>query len=84
MPTSLYRATAPDGSSYRVAVTYVSATGEMVPSVAEVVWRWFQTPSTWSAVERITLWDSSSEPHYRFDDAVARALDLSTAEKETP
>lgn len=84
MPSAVYRAVAPDGSSYRVAVTYVSAAGEMVPSVAEVVWRWLQTPSTWSAVHRVTPWNESSESQYRFDDVVARALDLAPAGKETP
>jgi exosortase/archaeosortase family protein len=84
MPSAVYRAVAPDGVSYRVAVTYVSATGDMVPSVAEVVWRWLQTPATWSAVHRVTPWEESSESPYRFDDAVARALDLAPAGKETP
>jgi hypothetical protein len=83
VPSAVYRAVAPDGISYRVAVTYVSATGDMVPSVAEVVWQWLQTPATWSAIHRITPWDDTSELQHRFDDVVARALDLAPAAKET-
>jgi exosortase/archaeosortase family protein len=82
VPSAVYRAVAPDGISYRVAVTYVSSTGDLVPSVAEVVWQWLQTPATWTAIHRITPWDEPSEHQQRFDDAVARALDLATA-KET-
>jgi len=76
LPTAVYRAVAPDGTAYRVAVTYVSETGEMVPSVAEVVWRWLQSPARWSAVQRITFWESPSGAQRRFDEVVARALDL--------
>ena len=87
IPSAVYRAEAPDGAVYRVAVTYASERGEVVPSIAEVAWRWFQAPTTWSAVQRITDWEAPAEEQAHFDNVVARALDLGPTApnpKETP
>lgn len=77
LPGATYRATAPNGSEWRVVVTYISDSGEVATSVSEAVWRWMQdTDSTWTAIERIHPAHAPLEDAEAFDQAVARAFDL--------
>jgi hypothetical protein len=74
VPTATYRADAPDGSAWRVEVTFVSSRNERAASVGEAVWLWLKTPGTaWTMVQRATPWN---EPDADFENAVIRALDL--------
>ncbi|WP_168210550.1 exosortase T [Persicimonas caeni] len=77
LPGATYRATAPDGSEWRVVVTYVSDSGDVATSVSEAVWRWMRdTDSTWTAIERIHPAHAPLAEAEAFDHAVARAFDL--------
>lgn len=77
LPTALYRATASDGRSWRVAVSYVSDRGERAASVAEAVWHWLRAPeSTWMMVQRLSPWDADESERAQWDAALMRALDL--------
>jgi hypothetical protein len=87
LPAAIYRSRSPDGSVYRVAVTYVSSRGELATNVAEVTWRWLRDPgATWTAYERIAPWDASAVGNDAFDRAVAAAFDLPSPalEPKTP
>ncbi|HIC59964.1 MAG TPA: exosortase T, partial [Rhodospirillales bacterium] len=44
LPTAIYKATASDGASYRVAVSFVSSHGHIASNVSEAVWQWMQHP----------------------------------------
>ena len=79
VPTALYRSTAPDGRVWRVAVSFVSARGETATSVAEAVWRWWQQPTSWRQIQRVTPWQTPPERLDWLEQAVQRALDLPTA-----
>ncbi|ANY78210.1 hypothetical protein BB934_08165 [Microvirga ossetica] len=77
IPTATYRADAPDGSAWRVEVTFISSRNERAASVGEAVWLWLKTPGTaWTMIQRITSWN---EPDADFENAVIRALDLKSA-----
>ncbi len=77
LPGATYLATAPDGSRWRVIVTYVSDRGEVATSISEVVWRWLRdTDTTWTAVERFHPADAPYWEAEAFDQAVARAFDI--------
>ena len=55
--TSVYKSEAPDGSVWRVDVSFVSDASERATNPAEVAWRWIQSPdTTWTMVQRITPW----------------------------
>ncbi|WP_050604849.1 exosortase T [Ruegeria sp. 6PALISEP08] len=56
-PSAYYQAIGPDGDIWRVAVSYVSQSGQVTPSVGEAIWLWLiGTGGTWSSVQRITPW----------------------------
>lgn len=74
LPTAIYRARTADGADWRVAVTFISGSGEYATNVAEAVWRWMQSPGEWMAVQRITPW--SDPMPAAWDSAVMAALDL--------
>lgn len=77
LPSAVYRSVAPNGATYRVAVTYVDDQGVVALSVAEVVWHWLKDPGrTWTAIERISLWDMPLDSVETFDLRVARAFEL--------
>lgn len=85
VPTAHYRAIAPDGRRYQVAVSFVSDRGEMVPNVATAVWRWLQGDARrWTAIQRITPEDAAPVAHAAFTDGVLAALDLSAIEGAQP
>lgn len=78
-PTAIYRATAPDGTAWRVDVSFVSDEGRVTSNVAEAVWRWMQSPgSVWSAVQRITPMQLPEADRAAWDRAVFAGLDLPT------
>ena len=77
-PAADYLATAPDGRSWQVAVTFVSDRGEIATSVGEAVWSWLRRPgATWTMVQRITPAEASAAGLREWETALARAFDLS-------
>lgn len=81
VPTAYYRAVSPDGQVYRVAVSFVSDQGDVVPNVSTAAWRWLQGDArVWTAIQRIT---PDGAPHAAFDAAVWAALDHPIANGES-
>lgn len=82
-PSSVYRATAPDGAAWLVHVTYMSDEGHVTASIGEAVWHWMNGRGhTWSSVQRITP-EGLDEPTRAAMDAGARAaLDFPINNKE--
>ncbi len=77
LPTSIYKATSPDGQSYRVAVTFTSDQGDVSTNISEVVWRWLNDRSTvWSGIQRISPWDMNAAELNDWDRAIASILDI--------
>jgi len=84
IPSAIYRSVDEKGQQWRVAVTFVSATGEVTTSVAHVVWLWFQRPSShWTMLQRAAPWSSDLLPAHTFDSAIARAFDIPHPGRET-
>jgi exosortase/archaeosortase family protein len=55
VPVAIYRATAPDGTAYRIDVTFVSDRGEVTGNVATAVWRWLNGEArAWTAVQWVS------------------------------
>ncbi|MFV0361364.1 exosortase T [Tropicimonas sp.] len=82
-PSSVYRATAPDGRTWQVAVTYVAPDGRMVPSVAEAVWLWLGGRSgTWTSLQRITPAGLDAPARGAMEAAIFAALDIPIINKE--
>ena len=79
LPTAIYKATASDGASYRVAVSFVSSHGHVVSNVSEAVWNWMQQPEgTWYALQRISPWNLEDIENNQWDHAVKAAMDIRT------
>ncbi len=77
LPSAVYQSTDPAGTSWRVAVSFVSDRGLVSASVAEVVWLWLRDPSSvWTMIERITPWDAPPAASEAFEAAVTAAFDL--------
>ncbi|MEZ6023715.1 MAG: hypothetical protein R3C16_09970 [Hyphomonadaceae bacterium] len=77
--TAHYRAVSPDGSAYRVDVSFFPNRGAPVASVSEAVWRWLGDRSTvWTAVQRITPESADPAARAAFEAGVLAALDLSS------
>ncbi len=78
LPTAIYKATTPDGQSYRIAVTFMTQDGGvMTTNVSEAVWRWMQNPGqVWTAVQRISSWETAPHANEAFDRALMATLDL--------
>jgi len=76
VPSAHYRAIAPDGSAYRVEVSFLSDRGHRAASVSEAVWLWLADRSTvWTAVQRISPEQASPAAREAFDAGVFAALD---------
>ena len=76
-PTAVYRATAPDGSQYRIDVSFVSDRGEVTGNVATAGWRWLNGEArAWTAVQRISPEQTTEPQHARWTAAVVAALEL--------
>lgn len=79
LPTAVYRAISPDGTRYRIDVTFVSDRGSMTTNVATAVWKWLQGEAgNWTAIQRISPEDLAPQRHAHFNRAVIAALDLKT------
>jgi exosortase/archaeosortase family protein len=76
LPTAVYRATAPDGSRWRVSVSFVAAGGETASNVAEAVWHWLRSPQPWMALQRTAPWDNPPADDAGWDLQLFSALDL--------
>jgi exosortase/archaeosortase family protein len=75
--TAVYSAVAPDGTRYRVEVSFVSDRGEVTSNVATAVWRWLNgTARSWTAVQRISPEDVPEPRHEQWTAAVVAALEL--------
>lgn len=82
IPTAVYKATVPEGQSYRVAVSFISDRGHITSNVSEAVWRWMQEPGTvWSAIQRISPWEQDPSITRRWDRAVLAALDINITQR---
>ncbi len=76
-PTAVYRAAAPDGTRYRIDVSFVSDRGEVTSNVATAVWRWLNGDArAWTAVQRITPEETPAPRHAQWTAAVVAALEL--------
>ncbi|MEL7105384.1 MAG: exosortase T [Pseudomonadota bacterium] len=77
LPSSIYRATSPDGQVWHVAVSYVSDDGHRTASVGEAVWTWLTGRShRWTSVQRITPISLPPEARAAFEQAALAALDI--------
>lgn len=77
VPTAVYDAAAPDGRRYRIAVTFVSDSGETTANVATAVWRWMEGRARqWTAVQRITPLEQPEHVRQSFMRSVWAALEL--------
>ena len=77
IPTAVYKATSPDGQSYRIDVSFISDQDHFTSNVSEVVWRWMQEPSSmWSSIQRISPWEQDATKTLQWDLAVLAALDI--------
>ena len=78
LPTALYKAIAPDGATYRVAVSFVSSEGHITSNVSEAVWRWMQqSGGMWYALQRISPWNLEDTENNNWDNAIMAAMDIS-------
>lgn len=76
-PSALYKATAPDGTAYRVAVSFRADDGRLAAHVSEAVWWWMAGGSRhWTMIQRISPWDLPGDDLTRWQAAVANILDL--------
>jgi exosortase/archaeosortase family protein len=65
---------------YLVRVSYVSSTGQVASSIAEVVWLWLHAPgSRWTMIQRVLPQSPDIEPRTaaEWDAAMRRAFNLS-------
>jgi len=77
VPTAFYRAVAPDGRRYRIAVSFLAEDGRATYNVATAIWHWLTGEArVWTAVQRIAPETLPPEDQARFSRAVLAALDL--------
>ena len=77
VPTAYYRAEAPDGGAWRIAVSFRSDDGTIVTSLSQAVWLWIgDRRRAWSLIERVTPWDAPAGAADAWDSAVFRSLDI--------
>ena len=79
LPTAIYKATAPDGATYRVAVSFVSSKGHTTSNVSEAVWNWMQQGGIWYALQRISPWNLEDTENNNWDKAIMAAMDISSS-----
>lgn len=85
VPTAVYRATAPDGTAFRIDVSFVSERGTVTTNVATAVWRWLHHKErVWTAVQRISPEAVPSARHKAWSQAVAAALELPARAAPSP
>lgn len=84
LPTAVYRAISPEGTRYRIDVTFVSERGTATTNVATAVWKWLQGEAgNWTAIQRISPEDLAPAQHTEFNHAVIAAFDLNTVAKSS-
>lgn len=77
IPTSIYKATGPDGRVWTVAVSFVSDDGHATAGVGEAVWSWLSGASrNWQSIQRITPANLPEETRITYELATLAALDL--------
>jgi exosortase/archaeosortase family protein len=76
-PTATYRAIAPDGTGYRIDVSFVSDRGEVTANVATAVWRWLIGEArAWTAVQWVSPEHLPEDRHEQWAAAVRAALEV--------
>ena len=79
IPTAIYKAIAVDGSSYRVAVSFISSQGHIASNVSEAIWYWMQQPGgIWYSLQRISPWNPNNFENSNWDHAVIASMDIPT------
>ena len=79
IPTAIYKAIAVNGSSYRVAVSFISSQGHITSNVSEAVWYWMQQPGgIWYSLQRISPWNPNNFENSNWDHAVIASMDIPT------
>lgn len=80
MPSAIYKTTDSYGDTYRIAVSFIpSDHSTITTNVSEAIWRWMQKPgSSWTAVQRISLWETPKYDNQKFDNSLIAALDIDT------
>ncbi len=77
VPTSVYRATGPDGLIWDVSVSFASENGHRTASVGEAVWLWFRGGTgRWRSIQRITPAQLPPNARAPLENAVMAAFDL--------
>lgn len=81
IPSAIYKAKDKQGNSYRIAVSFIPENqSHITNNVSEAVWRWIQNPKqSWTAMQRISHWDTETEKNHDFDQALIAALDIPTS-----
>jgi hypothetical protein len=76
--SAIYKAISPDGTFWKVAVSFISSDGKVATNVSEAVWQWLQQPQqTWYSLQRISPWQHfSKEEDKQWDQQVINALEL--------
>jgi exosortase/archaeosortase family protein len=83
VPAALYRARSPEGGDWRVAVTFVSDTGQTTHNIAEAIWLWLKRPAiAWTSIQQITPLTLEEGRRAALEAAVHAALDLTSPKPE--
>lgn len=73
--TAHYHATAPDGSVYRIDVTFTSDKGHATGSIATAVWHWLRGEAQqWTTIQRISPMTQPLAEHRAFSAAALFSL----------
>jgi len=76
--TAIYKAISPDGTQWKVAISFVSDNGKVATNVSEAVWLWLKNPKqVWYSLQRISPWTSPFEDDRLWDQNVFNALENS-------
>ena len=74
--TAIYKATAPDGQEWKVAISFISNNGKVATNVSEAVWQWLKKPDQiWYSLQRISPWQSSFQDDRQWDRDVLNAVE---------
>ncbi len=75
--TAIYKAISPDGSVWKVAVSFFSNDSKIASNVSEAVWQWLQNPQQiWYSMQRISPWQQFSDKEDKqWDQHILNALE---------
>jgi exosortase/archaeosortase family protein len=75
--SAIYKAISPDGSVWKVAVSFFSSDGKIATNVSEAVWQWLQNPQqTWYSMQRISPWQYFTyQEDQQWDQNILNALE---------